>query len=197
MGGDAPAGQCSTAAVQALAPAGVTISSATPTATPVPHCKIDGYLFSDNPGPNKVMFRLQLPDHNWAGRYYFIGMGAAAGFVPTDSQLPLGNPLYQGFAVAGTDTGHEGPGVDYSFMGRNKAQAIDHVHRGAHLTAVATQAITKAYYKVSKIYRYHSGWSGGGRMGVMAIERHPEDYDGVMLGAPGGRSSATMIIGPI
>ena len=30
-------------------------------------------------------------------------------------------------------------------------------------------------------------------MGVMAIERHPEDYDGVLLGAPGGRSSATMI----
>src|SRR6202011_6159564 len=46
------------------------------------------------------------------------------------------------------------------------------------------------------IYRYHSGCSGGGRMGMEAITRHPEDYDGVLLGAPGLGSkfgSETMI----
>jgi feruloyl esterase len=120
-------------------------------------------------------------------------MGAAAGYVPSDSQIPAGNPLYKGFAVAGTDTGHEGPMLDWSFMGRSKAQAVDHIHRGAHVVAVSTQQITKNYYHAASIFRYHSGCSGGGRMGVMAIERHPEDYDGMLLGAPGGRSSATMI----
>ncbi len=189
----APAGKCDVATIQAMAGADTTITAADPTAKPVPHCKVEGYVTTTNPGPNKVQFRLQLPDSDWAGRYYFIGMGAAAGYVPTDSQIPAGNPLYKGFAVAGTDTGHIGPMADWSFMGRNAAQAIDHVHRGAHVAAVTTQAITKAYYNAAKLYRYHSGCSGGGRMGVMAIERHPEDFDGVLLGAPGGRSSATMI----
>ena len=190
---DAPAGKCSVASIQAMAPKDTTITLAEEAAKPVANCKVEGFVTTTNPGPNKVMFRLQLPQKAFTGRYYFIGMGAAAGFVPMDSQIPAGNPLYKGFAVAGTDTGHEGNMIDWSFMGRSKAQAADHVHRGAHVTAGATQQITKAYYGVPKIYRYHSGCSGGGRMGVMAIERHPEDFDGVLLGAPGGRSSATMI----
>ena len=188
-----PAMNCSIANIQGVAPADTTITMAQPTAAPVPHCRIEGYVTTTNPGPNKVMFRLQLPDKGWTGRYYFIGLGAAAGYVPSDSQVPAGNPLYKGFAVAGTDTGHEGPMADWSFMGRNKAQAVDHIDRGAHVTAVATQQITQAYYHAARLFRYHSGCSGGGRMGVMAIERHPEDYDGVLLGAPGGRSNMTMV----
>jgi feruloyl esterase len=83
--------------------------------------------------------------------------------------------------------------LDWDFLGQSQAKALDHVERGGHVVAVATQQITKAYYGVSKIYRYHSGCSGGGRMGMMAIIDHPEDYDGVLIGAPGGRSSATML----
>ena len=188
----AAAGTCETAAIQASAPADTVITSATPTAAPVPHCRIEGYITTTNPGPNKVSFRLQLPDANWQNRYYFIGMGGAAGYVPSDSQIPAGNPLVQGFAVAGTDTGHTGEILDWSFLA-NAAQARDHIDRGAHVTAVATQQITRAYYGVQSFYRYTSGCSGGGRMTTEAIERHPEDYDGVLLGAPGGRSSATML----
>src|ERR1700716_3320276 len=64
---------CSVESIQALAPAGTTIQSATPTPLPVPHCKIDGSIITENPGPNQVNFRLQLPDAGWVGRYYFIG----------------------------------------------------------------------------------------------------------------------------
>jgi feruloyl esterase len=183
---------CSVEAIQALAPAGTTITAAAPTALPVPHCRIDGFLMTTNPGPNQVNFRLQLPDAGWTGRYYFIGMGGSAGYVPSDSQIPAGNPLHKGFAVAGTDTGRQGDMLDWSFL-TDPAKAKDHIDRAAHVTAVATQRITKAYYKSRKLYRYFSGCSGGGRMAVMAIERHPEDFDGVLLGAPGGRSNATML----
>src|ERR1700683_4988374 len=91
---------CSVAAIQALAPKGTTITSADPTALPVPHCKIDGYIITNNPGPNQVNFRLQLPDTGWTGRYYFIGMGGSAGYVPTDSPIPAGKPLKKGIAAA-------------------------------------------------------------------------------------------------
>ncbi|CAN5239240.1 tannase/feruloyl esterase family alpha/beta hydrolase [soil metagenome] len=191
-GSSATAGTCETAAIQASAPADTVITSATPTAAPVPHCRIEGYITTNNPGPNKVTFRLQLPDTGWTKRYYFIGMGGAAGYVPSDSQIPAGNPLIKGFAVAGTDTGHTGHILDWSFLA-DPAKARDHIDRGAHVTAVATQKITRAYYDVESFYRYTSGCSGGGRMTTEAIERHPEDYDGVLLGAPGGRSSATML----
>jgi feruloyl esterase len=188
----APPSACNVAAIQALAPKGTTIKSADPSATPVPHCKIDGSIITNNPGPNTVNFRLQLPDSGWTGRYYFIGMGGAAGYVPSDSQIPAGNPLVKGFAVAGTDTGHQGDMLNWGFL-TDPAKAEDHIDRGAHVTAVATQKITKGYYKASALHRYFSGCSGGGRMATMSIERHPEDFDGVLLGAPGGRSDATML----
>ena len=119
---------CDQAAIQAVAP-GATIVTATPTAAPVPHCRVDGYITTTNPGPNKVNFRLQLPDQNWNGRYFFIGMGGSAGFVPSDSQIPAGNPIVKGFAVAGTDTGRQGSSGDWDFIGESEAKALDHHHR--------------------------------------------------------------------
>jgi feruloyl esterase len=178
---------CDKAAIQAVAPADTTIVSAEVMQSPVPHCRVEGYVTTTNPGPNRDNFRLQLPDRSfWKDRYYFIGMGGSAGYVPTDSQIPYGNPMKMGFAVAGTDTGHQAPILDWSFLS-DPAKAVDHIHRGAHVVAVATQQITRAYYGVDKIWRYHAGCSGGGRMGMEAIQRHPEDYDGILLGWPGGR----------
>jgi feruloyl esterase len=177
---------CTVQGIQSAAPKDTTIVSAEKLATPVPHCKVDGYVTTTNPGPNQVNFRLQLPDKDkWAKRYYFVGLGGTAGYVPTDSQIPAGNPMQKGFAVAGTDTGHQFGSLNWSFLGQNPGQTLDHVRRGAHVTAVATQQITKAYYDADKFYRYHSGCSGGGRMGTEAITNYPGDYDGVLVGEPG------------
>ncbi|MDX1505084.1 MAG: tannase/feruloyl esterase family alpha/beta hydrolase [Spongiibacter sp.] len=152
---------------------------------PVQHCHVKGYVTTNEPTPNRVNFRLQLPQPEaWNGRYYFIGLGGGAGRTPILSESPYGYPLAAGFAVAGTDTGHEAFMLNWSFLA-NEAQAIDHIHRGGHVSAVQTQAMTKAYYNTDSMYRYHSGCSGGGRMGVMAANYHPEDYDGLLIGAPG------------
>ncbi len=184
---------CSIDSVRAIASKTTIIDTVEKTANPVPHCRIDGHIITHNPGPNRVNFRLQLPDEGWQQRYYFIGLGGSAGYVPSDSQIPAGNPLLGGFAVAGTDTGRQGSMGDWSFLRESEAKALDHNHRAAHVTAVATQALTKAYYQSETLYRYTSGCSGGGRMSVQAIENYPQDYDGVVLGAPGGRSSASFL----
>jgi feruloyl esterase len=175
--------RCKLAGFQSTAPDGTAITKAERKDTPVPHCLVEGFVTTTNPGPNRNNFRLQLPD-DFAGRYYFIGLGGAAGGLPSESQSPAGNPIVKGFAVAGTDTGHQGPYLDWGFVWLNRAQAIDHNDRGAHVTAVATQQITKAYYAVSSLHRYHSGCSGGGRMATAAAALHPEDYDGLLIGAP-------------
>lgn len=176
---------CRIETIQGFAPADTRITLAAPTPEPVPHCRIEGTITTTNPGPNAVNFRLQLPDEGWTGRYFFIGLGGSAGYVPSDSQVPAGNPLLGGFAVAGTDTGRQGHMLDWDFVGESEAKALDHRDRGAHVTNVAAQKITKDYYGVDSMYRYMSGCSGGGRMSTEAIERHPEDFDGVVLGAPG------------
>lgn len=186
----APNQSCSVEALQAAAPPDVLVFSADHLMKPVAHCRVEGFVTTTNPGPNRNYFRLQLPDKSlWKGRYYFVGLGGSAGYVPTDSQIPGGNPMNAGFAVAGTDTGHRAPGLDWGFLS-DPAKAVDHIHRGAHVVAVATQQMTKAYYGVEKIWRYHSGCSGGGRMGQEIIDKHPEDFDGVLLGWPGGRREA-------
>lgn len=125
-----------------MAPEDTTILAAIPEKQPVAHCRVEGFVITTNPGPNRVNFRLQLPDENWNNRFYFIGLGATAGYVPTTSQIAAGNPLLKGFAVAGTDTGQQNR-ADWSFIGRNPAQAEDYRHRGAHVSTVAAQQITR------------------------------------------------------
>ncbi|WP_395108025.1 tannase/feruloyl esterase family alpha/beta hydrolase [Actinomadura sp. SCN-SB] len=177
---------CDVNDLQATVPADTTIVSAKPVAEPTAHCRVDGHVTTRNPGPNQVNFMVALPrDHN--GRYFFIGLGGTAGYVPN----PPANLLADGYAIAGTDTGNQTgdtagqtAGLDWSFMG-DPAKALDHDHRGAHVTAVATQRLTKAYYGIGTLFRYHSGCSGGGRMGVNAAQVYPEDYDGIIVGAAG------------
>ena len=72
-----------------------------PTAAPVPHCKIDGYVTTTNPGPNQVNFRLQLPDQGWKGRYYFIGMGGSVikPCISGTMQKTAGARVTLGFAI--------------------------------------------------------------------------------------------------
>lgn len=184
---------CNKDAIQAVAPKDTTITSAGMADQPILNCTVEGYVTTTNPGPNRSNFRVNLPDRNlWSHRFYFMGLGGAAGSTPPAPPHILGS----GFVVAVTDTGHQGNGLDWSFMS-DKAKALDHVHRGAHVTTVAAQQITKAYYGGEKFYRYHVGCSGGGRMGTEAIRNHPEDYDGVLIGGNGMVNESGNAAGPM
>jgi feruloyl esterase len=179
---------CNVADISTLAPADTTIVAASRLQGPVPHCKIEGYVTTTNPGPNRVNFVLNLPDKStWNQRFYFANQGGSGGSVPTAAQHPSGDPLTAGFAWAATDKGHSNVG-DVGVSGdweKDPAKALDNFHRGAHVVTVSAQMITKAYYGVGKMFRYAGGCSGGGAMGHFSIQYHPEDYDGVLLGGMG------------
>lgn len=178
---------CNIVSMRAAAPSDTTITSTERLQNPVPHCRVDGFVTTTNPGPNNNYFRLQLPDkEKWNNRFYFIALGGSAGYVPTESQYPVGNPIAAGFAVAGTDKGHQDTAVSGPWL-NDPAKKLDAAHRGAHAVTVAAQMLTKAYYDVQQMYRYQSGCSGGGQMGLQSMMFHPGDYDGVLLGWPGGR----------
>ncbi|CAE6505343.1 unnamed protein product [Rhizoctonia solani] len=62
--------------------------------------------------------------------------------------------------------------------------AIDFGHRAVHLSAVFSKAITKSYYGKRSEYNYWIGCSSGGKQGVKSAQMYPEDFDGVIAGAP-------------
>ncbi len=151
------------------APADTTIVSAEAFATPVPYCRVDGYVTTTNPGPNRVRFMMALPD-SFNGRYLFTAQGGAAGFVPD----PTEEHLRLGYAIASTDKGVTATHLfDFSFRS-NEAQSLDWSHRGAHVAAVATQALARAYYEKPERYRYVAGCSGGAACRVHSGGHHLE-----------------------
>ena len=173
------------------------ITEATLETTPVEYCRVVGSIITENPGPNEVQFKVSLPtDHN--DRFYFQGLGGTAGAIP-DANPAL---LERGYVVAVTDTGNQtaapgsSAGLDWRFM-FDEAQALDHDRRAGHVATVAAQKITRAYHGRGKLWRYHSGCSGGGRMGISAAASYPDDYDGIVLGAPGRTLANTLHFGKV
>ncbi|CCO29836.1 hypothetical protein BN14_03857 [Rhizoctonia solani AG-1 IB] len=169
-------------------PAGTTFS--TPDAsvrynTPVPNltafCRFGAeYNTSTN---SKFRFEVWMPNPDeWNGRFAFVGNGGYAGGV---NYPDMGIPLSKyGFAVAGTDTGHNGTSEDGSFTIENPETQIDFGYRAVHMSTEFSKKIVEHYYGKSASYNYWIGCSSGGKQGMKSIQKYPEDYDGVVAGAP-------------
>jgi Tannase and feruloyl esterase len=61
---------------------------------------------------------------------------------------------------------------------------IDFAHRAQHLTVRATKAIIARFYGQAPRKSYFSGCSDGGREGIIAAQLYPDDFDGIVAGAP-------------
>jgi feruloyl esterase len=144
------------------------------------HCVVSGLLAPE------IAFEVSLPTP-WNGRLYMIGNGGHAGEA-------LDNPgrvaqvrqaLEHGFAVAQTNTGHDGrkePGA--TFVLSNPQKAIDYAYRAVHLTAVTAKEVANRYYARSVAKAYWNSCSNGGRQGLIEAQRYPEDFDGIVANAP-------------
>lgn len=167
--------ECSVPAIQAKAPTGTTITAAAvvPAAGTRPqYCRVDGHATSVG---NEVNFRLGLPD-GWNGKFLFQGVGGLGGTIAN-----LDSSLARGYAAASTDTGHVASDPTW---GANRAKEIDYGYRGTHVTAVASKALTAAFYAKPVQYAYFNGCSNGGRQAMMEVQRYPDDFDGVIGGHP-------------
>jgi feruloyl esterase len=145
-------------------------------------CRVQGVL---SPTPDsRIAFEVWLPAEGWNGRFLGIGNG---GFAGTIGYATLAAAVQGGYASASTDTGH-GPGVtDASWAVDHPEKVIDFGWRAIHLTTVAGKALTAAYYGKAPDRSYFNSCSNGGRQGLMEAQRFPEDYDGIIAGAPAYR----------
>jgi feruloyl esterase len=95
--------------------------------------------------------------------------------------------LNQNFAVAFDNTGHVGGGIGAgsALWGLDQPQLrIDFGYRSEHVTALAAKAIATAFYSKSPSYSYFQGCSNGGRQALMEAQRYPNDFNGIIAGAP-------------
>jgi feruloyl esterase len=136
-----------------------------------------------------IRFELWLPAEGWNGRFMQTGNGGAAGAIVYGS---LVDPLLRGYAVANTDTGHRGAGGDFSWAADQPEKVADYAYRAVHELTVVGKAITAARYGRAPEKSYWNGCSTGGRQGLKAIQRYPEDYDAVIAGAPANNWSPLM-----
>ena len=121
------------------------------------------------------------PPGAWNGKFMAIGNGGQAGEIYYHK---MGLPLTLGYAVASTDTGHEGKGDDGSYALGHPEKVIDFGYRAVHEMVVKSKAIVAEYYSRTAEFSYWNGCSTGGRQGLEDLQRYPADFDGVIAGAP-------------
>ena len=135
------------------------------------HCRVAGGI------EQVILFEVGLPTKTWNGKFYYSGGGGYNGTVPS-----LNDGLSRNYASTGSDTGHRGEHWDASALLNKPQVQVNYAHRGAHLTTVIAKEIVKAYYNKPQERSYFMGCSNGGKMGLMAVQRYPEDFDGVVAG---------------
>jgi tannase/feruloyl esterase len=120
-----------------------------------------------------------LPLRNWNGKFQEVGNGGWAGSITYPG---MAYALQDGYATAATDTGHKG--ANSVFAIGHPEKLLDLGERSVHEMAVAAKAVIAAFYDRAPARSYWNGCSTGGRQGLMAAQKYPNDFDGIVAGAP-------------
>jgi hypothetical protein len=137
------------------------------------HCRVNGVIGTE------IRFSLLLPD-TWNRKFMMGGGGGFVGTVQNQAQATVN----LGYATVGTDTGHQGGLTDASWALNNLERQLNYGYLAVHRTAEAAKAIVRHYYGANETRSYFSGCSNGGRQAMMEAQRFPDDFDGVVAGAP-------------
>ena len=162
------------------------------------HCIIEGEIGGRTGADGKhygTKFQLRLPE-NWNGNFLFQGGGGVDGFVaPAVGSIPVRSStatpaLMRGYAVVSMDGGHPTPTPDF---GADQQARLDFAYQSTgKVTNVAKQLIQKMYSAAPK-HSYFMGCSNGGREAMIAMQRYPLEFDGVIAANPGFRLSRAAV----
>ena len=144
--------------------------------------------------PFSIGFHLRMPD-DWNGRFYFQGGGGTDGTLPNSlgNGSPPGEPqvLPLGYAVISTDGGHDNTFDNDPNAGGTAAFGLDpqartdYGYNAVDRTTLTGKSIVTSYYGRAPQYSYFDGCSNGGRQAMVASQRFPNYFDGIVAGSPG------------
>lgn len=132
-------------------------------------------------------FELELPVSTWQGRYLQNGCGGYCGSVGTQQFPTCDAQLGGDFAMATDDEGHvtaAGLGGAGLFAFNDQKLRLEYGYQSEHALSVVSKDIISDYYGVSPSYSYYDGCSDGGREAMEMAERYPDDFNGIIAGAP-------------
>ena len=122
-----------------------------------------------------------MDDGDWNERFLAVGNGGFAGGI---NWLDMATGVGYGFASMSTDTGHNSTSGDLTWALHEPEKQKDFGYRAMHGSIVVAKQLVQAYYSCTPKYSYYSGCNTGGRQGLKEVEMFPEDFDGVLAGAP-------------
>jgi feruloyl esterase len=138
-----------------------------------PHCRVSGVIGKE------IAFVVLLPN-KWNQR---LLMGGNGGFAGSINRGILANATV-GYVTVSTNTGHEDTGDGARWAFNNTERQINYGYAGVHRTVEVAKVLTKLFYGSEPKYSYFNGCSNGGRQALMEVQRYPDDFDGVIAGAP-------------
>jgi feruloyl esterase len=130
---------------------------------------------------SSIVLEMWMPEE-WNGRLVTVGGGGIDGCVHYED---LAYASAHGFAVVGTNNGHNGTsGIQFL---DNEDVVVDFSWRALHVGVVAGKALASAFNgsaQGQQTKSYYLGCSLGGRQGIQAASMFPDDFDGIVAGAP-------------
>ncbi|KAJ9156239.1 Carboxylic ester hydrolase [Pleurostoma richardsiae] len=132
----------------------------------------------DTSARSNISMEVWLPQ-NWTGRFLSTGNGGTGGCIQYED---MAYTAALGFSTVGTNNGHNGT-RGTSFY-QNLDVIEDFAYRAMHTGVVVGKQISSAFYAAEHTKSYYLGCSTGGRQGFKAAQAFPEDFDGIVAGAP-------------
>jgi feruloyl esterase len=142
------------------------------------YCEVSAVLKPVAASNIGVVYRLPA---DWNGKVYGIGGG---GWIGNIALRTASEALGMGYATMQTDGGHPIGNVWDNAWAIDPDKAKDFSYRAIHDMTVAGKILAEAYYGHKQSRSIYVGCSTGGRMGLMEAQRFPDDYDGIVAGAP-------------
>ncbi|AQT51560.1 feruloyl esterase (plasmid) [Paraburkholderia sp. PGU19] len=179
---------------------GATVVSATLVAETDPgnnngeYCKVLGSIHPVDFNAPDIRAEVDLPT-NFNGKSVHFGGGGFDGTIPNTEGSPadgfltgtepagVSTPLRRGYVTFGSDSGHAANAFDGTFATNDEALAN---YAGEHIKKTHDFAayIATARYGSDFVHSYFIGGSSGGRQGLIAAQRFPHDYDGIISTFP-------------
>jgi feruloyl esterase len=152
-------------------------------------CVVRGHIVSSP--DSTITWAVELPDPaKWNGKTLTIGGGGFDGFIPTDQSeyRMMAGPSAATYVRMSSNSGHDTR--DFFPWATSDTALRNHAFDANHLTLEVGTQIATEFYGRKPTRRYMLGQSNGGRSGIIAIQRYPGDYDGVIAMEPAVRQQA-------
>lgn len=133
-----------------------------------------------------IGFELRLP-LDWQGKLVFQGGGGLDGVLaPSYGAAGGASPpaLARGFAVVSTDGGHRSGSMIDAHFALDQQARIDYAYNAVDKTTLLAKTLITLFYGQAPRRSYFIGCSNGGRQAMVAAERLPMQFDGIVAGDP-------------